>query len=299
VKARARGHFSRGVQLYEDSDYGLALIEFERAYALVADYRVLYNIGQVAIQLGRYARATRAFEQYLKEGGTTVPPERVTEVNKDLEMLRTRTAFLQVTSNVPGAEVLLDDVHVADTPLREPLLVDAGEHRLVVRKPGFTSKPKQLALAGGDTVTMDVALTEERLASSPERTVIVQQDRTTPAVVRDDDRSTWLWAGWTTTGAAAIGATVTGLLGMSAASDLEQQRKPATSTAEDREDTKSRAQGLFLASDILTGTAIVAGGVSLYFTLKGPSEPAREKAASSTTVRAVVRPGGVGLVGTF
>ena len=36
------------------------MVEFERAYQLSDNYRVLYNIGQVRIQLGRYAKAKEA-----------------------------------------------------------------------------------------------------------------------------------------------------------------------------------------------------------------------------------------------
>src|SRR5688572_21286235 len=60
AKQEARERFNQGLALFEDGDYGLALIEFERAYAVVPDYRVLYNIAQVNIQLGRYAKARHA-----------------------------------------------------------------------------------------------------------------------------------------------------------------------------------------------------------------------------------------------
>ena len=51
----ARRRFDRGVKLYSEGDFTLAVIEFERAYELVANYRVLYNIGHVSIQLRQHA----------------------------------------------------------------------------------------------------------------------------------------------------------------------------------------------------------------------------------------------------
>jgi len=55
----ASTRFKRGLQLFDEGDYALALVEFERAYQLAPNYRALYNIGLVNVQLGRYAEATR------------------------------------------------------------------------------------------------------------------------------------------------------------------------------------------------------------------------------------------------
>src|SRR5688500_5007200 len=58
-KVEARQRYDRGIRLYAEGEFALAVIEFERAYTLVPDYRVLYNIGQVRIQLAQYARARK------------------------------------------------------------------------------------------------------------------------------------------------------------------------------------------------------------------------------------------------
>src|SRR5687768_4278200 len=64
-KVEARQRYDRGIRLYAEGEFALAVIEFERAYTLVPDYRVLYNIGQVRIQLAQYARARKSLDQYL------------------------------------------------------------------------------------------------------------------------------------------------------------------------------------------------------------------------------------------
>jgi hypothetical protein len=85
-------------------------------------------------------------------------------------------------------------------------------------------------------------------------------------------------AGWSVTGALAIGAVVTGVLALGAASDI----KPLTYGANDAasrmplDDKKSSAKTLALVTDILAVSAIAVGGVSLYFTLAPRTkEPAR------------------------
>ena len=80
----ARARHMRGVELYNEGEYKLALIEFERAYAIAPSYKMLYNIGQVRAQLGHYAKATLAFERFLAEGGSRIAPDRVAEVERDI-----------------------------------------------------------------------------------------------------------------------------------------------------------------------------------------------------------------------
>ena len=76
---------------------------------------MLYNIGQVCIQLGQYANARRTLEEYLAKGGDGLPADRRAAVDEDLEMLVHRTAYLTVGANLEGAEVLVDDVLVGKT----------------------------------------------------------------------------------------------------------------------------------------------------------------------------------------
>lgn len=281
AKAEAKQRFARGIELYQEGDYNLALIEFERVYDLVPDYRVLYNIGQVSIQLGRYARATRALSRYLAEGGEKLDPERVSAVQADLEMLKGRTAYLTITTNLEGAQIFLDDRLVGVAPLKDAILVDAGEHRVNVRKPGFNSTPTQVTLAGGEKVSVDVALTAEP-QRKPE-TVIVE--RPAPgAGAEEREPKTAMWIGWSTTGALAASAAVFGILGISARTELEDDKNNPTTAAnqervlEEREEQERRAKTMFMTADILGAAAIVAGGVSLYLTFKPSSKPEQERA---------------------
>jgi hypothetical protein len=257
----AKQRFDRGLDLYTEGEYPLALIEFRRAYELVPNYRVLYNIGQVSIQLGQYANARRALEEYVQKGGDAIPPDRRTAVTKDLAMLEQRTAFVEITVNVPGSDLLVDDVAVGKSPLSAALLVDAGIHRLLVRHPGYLQRNDQVTLAGGDRQTLAVSLELE----PPEKSTIVVREREVQS------NSTLVIGGWVTTGALATAAVVSGILGAGKAKDLKNLR-----TADPREhsdlgaqldDTKSSARTLLLVSDVCSGAAVVVGGLSLWFTL--------------------------------
>jgi hypothetical protein len=259
------------------------LIEFTRAYELVPNYRVLYNIGQVGIQLGQYANARRSLEEYMQKGGETIASDRRAAVAKDLQMLERRTAFLELTVNVPEAEVLVDDVPVGRTPLGPALLVDAGVHKIVIRRSGYLQRNQQVTLAGGDRQA--ISLTLEKQPES--KNTIVVRDR----VVEDD--STLMIAGWVATGALTAGAIVTGLMGAGEAQELKDLKASNPLDYDDfgnRLDTaKSNASSLFLASDVFSGAALIVGGLSLWVTLSpsdsGDDEVSPEKPSPSEPAR--------------
>jgi hypothetical protein len=297
AKVEARQRYDRGIRLYAEGEFALAVIEFERAYTLVPDYRVLYNIGQVRIQLAQYARAKKALDQYLTEGGEAVPPERKASVQTDLEMLASRTATLEIKSNIPDAEVVVNDSIVGRTPLKEPLLLDAGEHRITLRKPGYSQRFSQITLAGRDAESLDLPL--EKIPETKSERVIVEK-----AAVEKSNRSTWLWATWSATGVFAIGAGVTGGLGIKAANDLEDLQADPSATRGELDSQQSRAKTLLIVADVLGAAAIISGGTAIYLTLTGPKKEekppaAAPRSASAGSVGVVLRPNFVGLRGTY
>jgi tetratricopeptide (TPR) repeat protein len=272
--AEAGQRYDRGLKLYSEGEYRLAVIEFERTYELVPDYRVLYNIGQVRIQLGDYARARLALERYVREGGDQLPPARLDAVKGDLDMLEGRTATLKIQSSLAGAEVVVDGESVGVTPLPEPVLMNAGDHSVEVRKSGYRARVLRRTLAGKDAGEMSVELDE--IATSPATPAgLAAVSSRTPA------RSTTpIWIGWTTTAALAAGAGVTGILGLRAADKhdaLLEQRDVAKS---DLSSQANRARMFLVTSDALTAAAVVAGGISLYLTLRTPSSSTHREAAS-------------------
>jgi hypothetical protein len=285
--AEARERFNRGLHLYEEGDFALALIEFERAHELVANYRVLYNIGQVCIQLHQYAQARIALEGYLAQGGDQVEAQRRAEVGADLENLKRRTAAVEVLTKKPGAEVLVDGLPVGTTPLPERLLLDMGEHKIEVRKPGYVSAERFFTLAGGDEKRIELDLVEQKEQTrTVEKTIVVKHPE------KDSD-STWIWVGLGATGVLAAGAVATGVIGLSAVSDLEDLRNQVGVNRDAIEGAKSRASRMFLASDILAGAALVVGGTTLYFALTSDSEPEK------VPLKVGVAPNGIWLSGRF
>jgi tetratricopeptide (TPR) repeat protein len=273
----ARDHYEAGLALYSDGEFQRAAIEFDRAYELVPNYRALYNIGQVRIQLHNYARATKALKAYLQQGGDKVDAERKKSVQDDLEMLATRTATFALTSNEDGADVAVDGEAVGTTPLAEPLLLDTGEHRIALSKAGFVTREISVTLASRDSQSLQVDLQKEQAAAGP--VVVVA-----PQTPQNTDRTAWIWGTWSATAAFAAGATVTGILGIKAANELDDKRSTLGTSREELDSAQRRAQTLLTAADIMGGAAIVTGSIALYLTLSKPGGADKPKKRAELNV---------------
>jgi tetratricopeptide (TPR) repeat protein len=287
----ASDHYEAGLALYADGEFKRAAIEFDRAYELVPNYRALYNIGQVRIQLHDYARAYKALKAYLAQGGSKIDADRKKSVSDDLEMLATRTATMAIASNEDGAEILVDGELAGTTPLSEPLLLDTGDHRITVRKEGFDPRELSITLASRDAQSLQVDLQKTPPDRGP---VVVVAPQQAPA-----DRTAWIWGTWSATAAFAAGAAVTGGLGISAANDLDHLRGTYGSSRSQLDSAQARATTLLRAADVLGAAAIVTGGVALYLTLSKPSMKDKEKEATQPQASVRVGPSSVSFATTF
>jgi len=158
--AEARAHFKRGVELYSESDYNNALIEFRRAYEIEPRFQALYDIGETYFQLQDYANALQTLERYLRDGGSQVPEARRIEVGREIEKLRTRVATVEVTTNLPDTSISVDDVPIGKTPMA-PIVVSAGRRRITASKGTAPPVTQVVELAGGDTRRLSLTLAEE------------------------------------------------------------------------------------------------------------------------------------------
>lgn len=317
ARDEAKSRFLKGLDLFREGDYQAALIEFRRANELAPNYNVLYNIGQVYFQLTDYPNALTSLERYLKEGGDQVSAKRREEVQRDIDKLRARIANIEITTNVPEVDIAIDDVPHGKTPFQKPVMVGAGRHRITASKEGYRAVTKLVEVAGADSVKIPLELQElpsgtpvpTTTATTPPppptgtATTTATTPPTKPPVI--DEGHGIPWAGWAVTGVLAAGAAVTGVLALSASSELETQRQGVGISRDTLDDQSSKVGTLALVSDILTGCAVVAGGVSLYFTITaGPSAPSDAKestapAAGLQKVRVGLVPGGVNLSGQF
>lgn len=293
TKAEARARIERGKALYAEGAFEAALVEFQRAYELAPSYKILYNIGLIEQQLNDFVASLRAYERYLKEGGKEVAASRKSEVEKSIASLKQSIATVTVKVNVEGADVSIDDVSVGKSPLADGVLVNAGKRRVAATKDG-RSATKVVSVAGGDTTTvsLDIAASPPPLTASKSTTTAA--DLVEPETPTTKTKVPWI--GVAVTGALAAGTIVTGILALKASSTLKSDRDTLGASRSVLDDDQSRVKRWSIASDVLLGATLVAGGITAYFWLKKPDDSGKTGAA---TVNVGFTPGALVVAGSF
>lgn len=319
----ARERYDNAIKLYEEGAYDAALVELNRAAELRPSYKLYYNIGQVRYAMHDYASAIEAYRQYLDKGGDKIPSARRDQVQKELNELAQRVAKLTVDVDVPGAEILIDDVLAGTSPLAAPLVVNSGIRLVTVRHPDYLPQTRRVTLAGSTQDKVSFMLVghgsgPEGVPATPTAAPATKGPAPAPPAskpppftvegslgsgephadhTRRHASTTAMWVGWATTGALAVGATVTGIVTLSKNSKLADERKNLDVSNAQIEKDASHVRTLAIVTDVLTASAVVAGGVSLWLTLDHGGE--KQTAAGGTSspqfshVRVGIAPRGI------
>jgi hypothetical protein len=296
---RARVHYERGLQLFNEENYTAALFEFERAYELAPSYKILYNMGRIQRQQNNYAAALRSYARYLSEGGAGVPPERRTEVEREIAVLTPRVAKVNVTVNVDDADVYSDDTPVCTatiesscagkSPLKAPIIVNGGRHKITAVKPGYAPATSLVSVVGSDTIDVKLEMVSLARNEGP-----VDPAPRTRAIVS-----------WVVTGAFAASAVVTGVLALRSSSKLDDIRSAPNADAGQLSSQSTKTKTFALATDVLGAVAIVGGVISTYFTIKAfqagrkSDDPAAAPLDKTAKVRFDFGPSGAMVLGQF
>ena len=160
VKAEARERFDRGLALFEKGENAAALAEFKRAYELIANPVVLYNMGMVYAAMYRPIEAVDALDRFLGEAGKATA-EQQRQARKVRDEQAARIASLTVVTDHP-ATIEIDGLAAGRTPMSTPLRVTSGAHAITALSPGYQPARREVTLAGqvNETVTLSLVPTE-------------------------------------------------------------------------------------------------------------------------------------------
>lgn len=284
---QARKHFSQGLKLYKEGDFDAALVQFERAYAVKPNYKVLYNIAQSYFELRQYVEARDSLTRYLKDGADAIDAERRATVESDLSELQRRIAHLKLTVNVQGASVYVDGKKVGTTPLTQTVDVSEGQRTVAVESADRGSKQRVVRLAGGEELTVDIAFDEPTKGA---QATVSSSGR--PLAPRT---SSGLGAGFWVTGISALalgaGAGVTGYLTLQSERDHDDKLDTVGVQQGELDDSRDKTKTLALTTDILAGGALVFAGIATVLLITHDSDPHE--------VGLAVAPGQLSLRGKF
>jgi len=301
-RKEAEAVFRRAIKLFEDQRWDAALTEFRASLALYPTRAATLNTSICLEKLGRFDEAVTVLENGLAQ--TTWSADDAAAITKKLETLRTLVGEVTVTSNVEGADVLVDSVLRGTTPLAAPLRVGSGSHRIRVEKPGHFPFERSFDLAGKQQITVPATLTAMQVAvttngpqKEPEKAPEKHEEPPAPS-------NTTRTLGIAGMGLGVASLAVGGIfLGLREATVTDMKNSgcsgviPAGSLADkclDLDDKRSTQRTVGLIG-LGAGVVLAGVGATLFFT----APKAAEKAASRPHATCGLSFNGVACLGTF
>jgi hypothetical protein len=300
----ARRRFQLGVKLYMDGSFDAALAEFNKAYELAPNYRLLFNLAQVQVQRHDNVAALRLFNQYLEQGGSKIPPARRKQLERELIEVKARVAELWVRANVAGAELLIDGASVGRLPLKVGVPVSSGVRHIQLRKTGYETATRNITIAGNETLHVRMLMQVQEpvpsaLAPPTRQKLETPRPQPAPVLASSANARTPEWVGLVSSGLLAGGAVTFALLTRTADDklDAELNRFPPDSTR--LEAARAAVRRNALLTDSFTAAALLTCGISLYFLLSDGDSSTTNPGAARIKVRFAPTGLGIGAIANF
>jgi hypothetical protein len=314
VSPDARRNFEAGVGFLHDPDgarYEPAYAAFKAAYQASPSWKILGNLGLCALKLERNTEAIEAYERYLAQGGREIEIAEQAQVTKDLQLLRSGSATVKLSlKGATGSGEILDrrmksdgsqavNVYPIDATAPLTLMLHEGHHQISA-KVGGRESAWEITLSPGETKAYVFDLAAPSAAKAPNAQVPSEGPSATSSA------SPVRTIGFITAGVGAamlVGGTITGLVGKSKLSDLENSC-PNKQCPLDKTSDRDSIESLETTTNVLLigGGVVAATGLVLIVVGK----PARETATARMHLGPVrVLPsmgltgGGIVAVGTF
>jgi hypothetical protein len=154
--AAARAAFMRGVAEAQAERFASAAAAFEQSYGLNPTTVALYNLASATSRTGRLRQAITAYERYLREGGATLPAERVRLVEANL--IRLRGELATVVLRVVPVDVAVEVDGRVETPAEGRLQLDPGAHVVTLTAAGHTPLRQEITLTAAGTQVVEARL---------------------------------------------------------------------------------------------------------------------------------------------
>ncbi len=270
--AKAAVRFQRGVELYREGSYEGALAEFSKAYQVSPSYPVIYNIAQTQYALHDFVGAYKSYLRYMAEGGGAISADRRAQVDDMTVKLVGRIANVQISTNVTGADIRVDDVSVGTSPLPGPVPVNVGTRKVSAAKAGSPETVRVLTVAGRENVRVDLQIDVPTVASAklaPSAAGSLSASMVAKAPVQTAPSRIGLIASLSATGAFAIGTGVCGFLALGAQKNLNDQINTYPNTKNNIESARTKSKNYGYVTDALGAATLISGGAALYLLLSG------------------------------
>jgi tetratricopeptide (TPR) repeat protein len=287
----AKGHYASGKSYYQQGRYRDAIREFKAALRLSEKPGLYYNIALCWERLGNLQKAIEYRRKYLKALPNASDAQQVKlQIASLKERLRATSVVLK--GGPAGAEVRLDGKSMGKLPLKEPISVRPGSHKIVVTKPGYERFKSVVGVSAGQSLEVQVEMEKKERALPPPRRPVARPRK--PPRPRPEGLSTkgkpepppkekkrkrlWTWVSLGVGAGILAGGVVAGALASHWVDEANKSLDRGDMTGYD--DNESQAKAAAITADIsyALGGALVVTGVVLYFLEDRSSEEPAAKA---------------------
>ena len=153
--------FAEGTRLFKQWRFDEAEAKYREALTHWDHPLFHLYLSRALEKQGRLVEAHEALQPALRPDVESLPPEDVEEAAKLRQSLEARLAQIEVHCDVPGAEVFLDGEPWFTAPGWRRRMINAGQHVLVARKPGYFPIAEPVSLIPGKRTPLVLRMTAD------------------------------------------------------------------------------------------------------------------------------------------
>jgi hypothetical protein len=275
-ESTAQTLFDQGMKEMAAENYAEACPALMESLRLDSKPSTMFQLATCVDKLGKVALALRHYEEYLSryermsEAERAAEGTRPDEARKQMSILQTvvPTLTIEVPASSPeGTVVEHDGEELPRARWNQPLRVDPGTHRVVVRVPGREPEEYTESVAKGDTATIHV-----KTAAAPEP---VEPTAEAPSESGGSGQRTAAYVAWTIGGVAGAASLVAGAVALANRGTIKDNCDGAICTQEGKDAADTAQVGATISNiGLVVGGLGLVAGIVLFATAPDSTEKA-------------------------
>ena len=157
LQGDAKHDYELGRLLYDNADYAGALLRFESARRASGDPRLFWNAAVCEKAQRHYANAAALMRAFAASNSANVNEASRQSASAFIAAAESLTVPLEVSANVPGADVAVDAYPVGRMPLTAAR-IDWGPHQISVKRDGYFEYTQTIVVGSSAVVRVAAVL---------------------------------------------------------------------------------------------------------------------------------------------
>jgi tetratricopeptide (TPR) repeat protein len=167
-KAEAKTYFDQGILLQKQNDNIGATEAFEKSIQAYPNKNNLYNLANCYRVVNRPLDALSTFERIKREFSDKLSAEMAADVDTQIKEITDSVVKLVITTVPEGATIAVDEKAVGETPMKEPMVLAAGEHSVTVSKDGYETSLWKSTFSPGTREEKTFTLNRPNVSGPPQ-----------------------------------------------------------------------------------------------------------------------------------